>query len=373
MEGMVIESFWTNKRVFVTGHTGFKGTWLIQFLSSLGAKVGGYALAPTTSPSFYEQVDVRSIESTFADIRDYETLRAKIADFQPEIILHMAAQPLVIDGYSNPLETYEVNTMGTVNLLEAARPCSSVRSIIIITTDKCYKNVADNRRAFVETDRLGGADPYSSSKACCELVTESYYESFFKNQNIGVATARAGNVIGGGDWASYRLIPDLIRSIETKTQANIRYPKAVRPWQHVLDALSGYLVLAQELHQSPQKFSGAWNFGPSLDVTATVEDVITLMNNNFRKLKKDLTQISISIPSNQTKYTESNFLMLDSSKAQEHLKWQPRWDLQSSLEKVVQWYDAYLNKSCLNKITMEQIREHRIGPYENLAEISSAA
>ena len=255
-------SFWQGRRVFLTGHTGFKGTWLALWLQQLGAQVTGYALSPATSPNLYGLAQVADgMTSIFGDVRDPSALASALKAAQPEIVIHMAAQALVRYGYQNPVETYATNVMGTVNVLEAVRACPSVRSIVCVTSDKCY----DNKEWFWgyrENEALGGYDPYSSSKAAAELVTSAYRDSYLRDQGVGVASARAGNVIGGGDWAADRLVPDVLRAFAEGRPALIRNPDAIRPWQHVLEPLSGYLSLAQHLHEKPIEIAGAWNFGP---------------------------------------------------------------------------------------------------------------
>lgn len=345
-------AFWSKKNVFLTGHTGFKGSWLSLILSELGANVCGYALPPHTQPNLYSQLNIDSVvNSTIADIRNRTVLKKTLLSSQPEIVIHMAAQPLVISGYKDPIETYDVNVMGTASLLDAARSCGSIKALLVITTDKCYQNNENNHSAFIESDPMGGLDPYSSSKACCELLTHAFHHSYFEHQNIGVATARAGNVVGGGDWASHRLIPDLIRSIQKKDKIKIRYPHAVRPWQHVLDALNGYILLTQALYQFPQKYSGSWNFGPGIQSVATVSDVINFLHSEIS---------DVAIDYNKTQYHEASFLALDSSKAQQELGWQAQWDLPQTLKKVANWYLAYLHKEDLLNITKQQIQEYRI-------------
>jgi CDP-glucose 4,6-dehydratase len=268
MEGMVVNlDFWIGRRVFLTGHTGFKGSWLSLWLQSLGAQVTGFALAPPTRPNLFEQAAVASgMTDLRGDIRDYQILRAALQENRPEVVIHMAAQPLVKQSYENPIETYSTNVMGTVNLLEAARAVPSVRAIVNVTTDKCYEN-QEWVWGYREHEPLGGYDPYSNSKACSELVTASYRSSFFTPEHwdrhqLGLASARAGNVVGGGDWAVNRLIPDILRSYEVGTALSIRNPEAIRPWQHVLEPLRGYLMLAEKLISDGPHFSQAWNFGP---------------------------------------------------------------------------------------------------------------
>ena len=276
VENLVVNlSFWKNKRVLVTGHTGFKGGWLSLWLAELGAQVHGYALPPNTSPSFFEECTLRPrlASSTIADIRDADTLSSTLKSAQPEIIFHLAAQPLVRHSYAQPVETYAVNVMGTVNLLEAVRTTPSVRAVVNVTTDKCYEN-HERDLPYSETQALGGHDPYSSSKGCSELVTAAYRRSFLAPNNIHVATARAGNVIGGGDWAADRLIPDFLRALDQHQTVVIRSPHATRPWQHVLEPVSGYMVLAEKLFTHGQQFAQAWNFGSHVQDTQSVQWIV---------------------------------------------------------------------------------------------------
>jgi CDP-glucose 4,6-dehydratase len=259
---VIDQGFWKGKRVFLTGHTGFKGSWLSLWLASLGVTVRGYALNPLTSPSLFNEARINEvIESKIGNILDQKMLHKSMVEFNPDILIHMAAQPLVRYSYEEPIETYEVNVIGTAKVLEVARSCVNLKAIINITTDKCYEN-DECSRAYTESDPMGGYDPYSSSKGCAELVTSAYRRSFLKNQGIGIASVRAGNVIGGGDWADDRLIPDILRSFEKNEPVIIRNPKATRPWQHVLEPLSGYLVLAQKLYKDQDKYAQGWNFGP---------------------------------------------------------------------------------------------------------------
>ena len=270
-------SFWNGKRVLITGHTGFKGSWLCMWLNKLGAVVSGLSLNESVSnPNLFTALNINYlVMDNRGDISDYQTCFDTVKKTKPEIVIHMAAQPLVRLSYSNPLQTYNTNVLGTANLLEAIRECESVQSIIVITTDKCYENI-EKDYAYVETDALGGYDPYSSSKACAEHVVSAYYRSFFKDNEVGLATARAGNVIGGGDWASDRLVPDMIRSWSKDNKVLIRHPEATRPWQHVLEPLCGYLTLAENLWVQPNEFSNAWNFGPDQHSVKTVQDTIEI-------------------------------------------------------------------------------------------------
>ena len=351
--------FWRNKRVFLTGHTGFKGSWLSIWLHSLGAKVTGYALAPPTKPSLYESADVRRIvHSVYEDIRDYKTLQAAVQESGAEIVIHMAAQPLVRDSYFNPVETYETNVMGTVNLLEAIRKSDGIRAVVNVTTDKCYEN-REWIWGYREDDPLGGFDPYSSSKACSEIVTNAYLRSFFNSENhnshgVALASARAGNVIGGGDWGQDRLLPDCFRSLLSGRRIVIRNPLATRPWQHVLESLSGYLLLAEALYKKGQAYAGAWNFGPFDDEAKPVEWIV-------RKIceKWEGSSGYEVVPDNQLH--EAHYLKLDCSKAKAFLGWYPLWRLEAALDKSVAWYKAYMRdegSKNLRNICLQQIEEY---------------
>jgi len=274
---MIDQEFWKGKRVFLTGHTGFKGSWLSLWLFSLGAKVRGYALNPPTSPSLFNEAKIASIiDSQIGDIRDQKSLYKSMTEFNPDILIHMAAQPLVRYSYDVPIETYEVNVIGTVKVLEVARSCSNLKAIVNITTDKCYEN--DGRsEGYKEDDPMGGYDPYSSSKGCAELVTSAYRRSFLQDQGVALASVRAGNVIGGGDWACDRLIPDILRSFESGDPVIVRNPEAIRPWQHVLEPLSGYLILAQNLYANQKEYAEGWNFGPNDDDARPVSWILDKM------------------------------------------------------------------------------------------------
>lgn len=355
---MNTSGFWKNKKVFLTGHTGFKGSWMAMWLSQLGAEVKGYSLEPPTEPSLFIEANVEGlVKSEINDIRDYDKLSLSIKNFSPDIVIHMAAQPLVRASYNLPLETYEINVMGTANILEASIKSSSVKAVVNITTDKCYEN-REIDIAYKETDPMGGFDPYSSSKGCAELVTSAYKESFFKNNNIGIASVRAGNVIGGGDWAEDRLIPDILRAFESNKPVIIRNPQATRPWQHVLEPLSGYLLLAENLYNFPSEFSEGWNFGPNYN---DVKPVGSILNHITRLWPGSSWQLDTTENPH-----EANLLKLDISKAKLKLNWKPTWNLETSLEKIVQWHRDWLSQSnntqdiCMNEI-QQYIKDSRNG------------
>jgi CDP-glucose 4,6-dehydratase len=351
-------SFWRGKRVFLTGHTGFKGGWLSLWLGSMGAKVTGYALAPNTNPNFFEVANVAEDleKSHIADIRDLENLQKVIADAKPEIVIHMAAQPLVRYSYVNPVETYATNVMGTVHVLESIRYVDSVRAAVIVTTDKCYEN-KEWAWGYRENEPMGGYDPYSNSKGCAELVTSAYRQSYFSPEKyskhqVAIASARAGNVIGGGDWSEDRLIPDAIKAFEGKESLVIRNPLATRPWQHVLEPLSGYLVLAQALYQKGVNFDGAWNFGPRDEDARSVQEVINLLIKNWGSVAS-WTQDQSEQPH------EAHSLRLDCSKARQFLNWTPRWSLEQAIENITQWQHAYQKQSNMREISLQQISKYQ--------------
>lgn len=356
--GVVDPVFWNGKRVFLTGHTGFKGGWLSLWLSSMGAKVTGYALAPNTTPHFFEVAKVASDleQSHIADIRDLESLQKAMTDAKPEIVIHMAAQPLVRYSYVNPVETYATNVMGTVHVLESIRALDCVRATVIVTTDKCYEN-KEWAWGYRENEPMGGHDPYSNSKGCAELVTAAYRHSYFSPEKhtkhkVAIASARAGNVIGGGDWSEDRLIPDAIKAFEAKEVLVIRNPLATRPWQHVLEPLSGYLVLAQALYQEGVQFDGGWNFGPRDDDARTVQEVINLLIQNWGSLAS-WTQDQSEQPH------EAHALKLDISKARQYLCWTPRWNLEQAIKKIVQWQQSYQNQGNMHAISLKQIANYQ--------------
>ena len=345
-----------NRKVLITGHTGFKGSWLCILLNKLGAHVYGYALDPPTNPSLYIEANIDEfVKSFIGDIRNLEYLQEVMSKVQPEIVIHMAAQPLVRESYKIPVETYAVNVMGTVNLLEVCRNTPGVKAIINVTTDKCYEN-REWHWGYRENEPMGGYDPYSNSKGCSELVTASYRNSYFnpKNYNdhgVAVASVRAGNVIGGGDWANDRLIPDFIRAITRGEEIKIRSPYAIRPWQHVLEPLSGYLSLAAKLYSDGSQFADAWNFGPDDRDAKNVEWI----TNNICKIWGE--GASFSIDTNPQPH-EANYLKLDCSKAKAELNWIPKWNIETTLKSIVDWNKAFLKGKDIRKVTSEQINTY---------------
>ncbi len=329
-------SFWQNKKVLITGHTGFKGGWLSLILKESGAKVIGYALKPSTKPSFYQSVGLEEkVTSIFGDIRNLKEITKAVKKYKPEIVFHLAAQPLVRESYKNPVETYETNVIGTANVLEAVRNTNSVKVVVCITTDKCYQN-NEWVWPYREDDKLGGHDPYSSSKACSELVISSYRNSFFnsKNNKVFIASARAGNVIGGGDWSKDRLIPDIIKSVFGKKNLEIRNPNSIRPWQHVLDPLFGYITLAEKLWKKGTEFAEAFNFGPDNDEVVPVKEVLKHLQNSLNK--------KIAIKKSTAKNPhEAGLLLLDSSKAKRKLNWQGKLKIAEAVKFTADWYNAF--------------------------------
>lgn len=347
-------SFWENKKVFITGHTGFKGAWLSLWLKKLGAQVTGYALEPPTNPSLFTLSNLaEDIHSITADVRDFETLQKAFEENSPEIVFHLAAQALVRRSYMVPIETYETNVLGTVHLLEAVRQVGTVKAVVMVTSDKCYENMGWGR-GYRETDRLGGYDPYSNSKACSELVVSAYRTSFFQPDNyashrVAIASVRAGNIVGGGDWAEDRLIPDCMKAILDEQKIVVRNPDAVRPWQHVLDPLNGYMMLAQGLYENGVTFSGAWNFGPEEEDALPVEDIV-------KKLCKLWGKKAVyEIRSNPNAVHEAELLKLDCEKAKTQLKWSPVWRIDTALKSVVDWYQGFQNRANVKELCLGQI------------------
>ena len=351
-----LSKFWKGKKVFLTGHTGFKGTWFSIFLNLLGAKVMGYSLKPNTAPNFYNLIKLNKLnhKSVIGDIRDYNKLKKSILKFSPDFVVHMAAQPLVRESYVNPKYTYEVNTMGTINILNILNDINFIKSALIITTDKVYSN--DNKKNFFkEDDLLNGTDPYSNSKSCAELAVNSYNKSFFKEKKIFVATARAGNVIGGGDFSKDRIIPDYFRSLLKNQEIILRSPNSIRPWQHVLDPLYGYLLLLERLHNKQVIGGSSFNFGPNNNSNKTVNEVINLINKNFGN------SVKIIKKNNNSKiYNESKVLMLNSSKSKTTLKWRPKYNLEQSIKLTSLWSKELINKknNDILKISQDQIRNY---------------
>lgn len=355
MENMVmpsapsLDSIFSGRSVFVTGHTGFKGTWLTLWLARLGAKVTGYALTPDTRPNLFDLTGMadRLAQHVLADVRDLPQLTAAMQAAAPDIVFHLAAQPLVRLSYREPVFTWATNVMGTVHVLEAVRACPTVKAVIVITTDKCYQN-QEHARPYQEDDPLGGNDPYSASKAGAELVVHSYRKSFFSQGGPLLASARAGNVIGGGDWSADRLIPDAVRAIASGQPLRVRNPAATRPWQHVLEALHGYLLLASHLLDGKTFYADAFNFGPDATDNLSVETVLASLYRHWPELAWQLDPLAAQGPH------EAHLLSLDSSKARRLLGWSPRWDLATGLEKTATWYRTVLHHPDKVRIITEQ-------------------
>jgi len=353
MSKSIDPAFWHGKKVFITGHTGFKGSWLSLWLQSLGATIKGFALEPPTNPSLFVEARVsEGMESEIGDIRDLESIKSSMVAFNPDIVIHMAAQPLVRLSYRDPVQTYATNVMGTVHVLEAARLCVQLKAIVNVTTDKCYEN-REWVWGYRENEPMGGHDPYSSSKGCSELVTSAYRNSYFSVPGAAaLASARAGNVIGGGDWAEDRLIPDILRAFEKNQPVIIRNPKATRPWQHVLEPLSGYLMLAEKLYKEGSMFAEAWNFGPQDEDVKPVEWILNQMVDQWgtgARWKLD----------DDPQPHEAQLLKLDISKANAKLKWTPQWDLKKSLVSIVEWHQHWLKDDDIRQMTQSQIQQYQ--------------
>ncbi len=351
LEGLVMtidKEFWKNKKVFITGHTGFKGSWLCVWLNKLGASVSGYALAPPTTPSLYDTANVSSCVNSFiGDIRDLKQLSSVLQEVEPDIVIHMAAQSLVRESYSDPIGTYTTNVIGVANLLEAVRCISSVKCVLNITSDKCYEN-KEWLWGYRENDILGGHDPYSSSKACAELISNAYRQSFFHESEIALATARAGNVIGGGDWAKDRIIPDAISSFIENKPLHVRNQNAIRPWQHVLEPLSGYLLLCEKMVKQPVNFTGAWNFGPNDRDAQPVSSLVDILTERWGNGAQWYSNKEDSLH-------EAHYLKLDCSKVKSLLNWKPVWSLERSVDETVNWYKAWHQKFDMAEYTLRQI------------------
>jgi len=340
-------NFWKNRKVLITGHTGFKGSWLSLWLQHLGAKVTGISLDPPTTPSLYQQAVVANgMTSLRQDVRNGEALKKLFQQQQPEIVFHLAAQPLVRYSYNAPVETYETNVMGTLHVLEAIRTIDSVQASVFVTTDKCYQN-REWYWGYREIDLIGGHDPYSSSKGAAELLIASYRDSYLSN----IASVRAGNVIGGGDWAEDRLIPDIIRAFQKNETVSIRNPNAIRPWQHVLEPLAGYMQLAEQMIVKPKQYAQAWNFGPNDEDAKPVEWIVKQIAQQWGD--------SANWKTDQADHPhEAHYLKLDCSKAHAELNWQPKWNLQTTLQKIIIWHQAEIEKKNMREITLSQIEAY---------------
>jgi CDP-glucose 4,6-dehydratase len=352
VKAQIDSAFWQGKRVFLTGHTGFKGSWLSLWLVHMGAIVKGFSLAPPTTPSLFEVANIAQIiDSEIGDIRDVNCIATSMAMFKPDIVIHMAAQSLVRLSYDEPLTTYSTNVMGTLHVLEAARQCSSLRAIVNVTTDKCYEN-REWEWGYREHEAMGGHDPYSNSKGCAELITSAYRNSYFnKPDSPALASARAGNVIGGGDWAKDRLIPDILRAFEKNEPVVIRNPQATRPWQHVLEPLSGYLVLAQALFEHGHQYAQGWNFGPRDEDVEPVAWILDQMVNTWGN------GASWQLDTGEHPH-EAKYLKLDISKVNTHLHWSPSWRLQHTLDKIIAWQRAWLAHEDMNSYSISEIKQY---------------
>ena len=345
------KEFWKDKNIFITGHTGFKGSWLSVWLNELGANVTGYSLSKPTDPSMFETLSLeKKVNTVFGDVRNYDKLKAQVIIAKPDIVIHMAAQALVLESYNNPVDTYETNLMGTVNIMNAMREVPSIKAFINVTSDKCYENI-ENFISFKEDDALGGIDPYSSSKACAELITSAYRHSFYKD-TVAIATARAGNVIGGGDWALNRVIPDFIKKINQNQKLTIRNPNSITPWQFVLEPLSGYLKLAEKLFSEGPAFSEPWNFGPDSQDGKSVEWLISKFDKEYGGGG------NFEIESKNNPPYEANYLNLDCSKSIKRLDWTPKLSIEQSISMTCAWYkNFYENNLDMYAFSVDQINQ----------------
>lgn len=349
-----LKKFWKNKKVFITGHTGFKGSWMTMIFNLLGAKVYGYSLKPERS-SLYNLVNIDKImtKSSIGDLRDYKKLKEAIYKISPDFLIHMAAQPLVRHSYDHPKYTYEVNTMGTLNILNILNEIETVRNVLIITTDKVYKNI-NKKKYFKEVDELGGIDPYSNSKACAELVCKSYFDSFFSKKKISCVTARAGNVIGGGDFSKNRIIPDFFRAFKSNKKLVLRYPNAIRPWQHVIEPLYGYILLLMSISKQKKPVYDAWNFGPKKINNLKVKKIISILNKNFQNPVYIINKFN-----KKNTYKESDVLKLNSEKAKKTLNWKPTYTIDETIKLISEWHEILLkDKKKLLKTSQKQILEY---------------
>jgi len=354
LKGKVNPTFWKGKKVFITGHTGFKGSWLSLWLQDMGAVVKGYALDPNTNPNLFTQAKVaQNMDSEIGDITDLNHISESMKIFNPDVLIHMAAQPLVRLSYQEPVLTYTTNVIGTVNVLEAARKCTNLKAIVSVTTDKCYEN-KEWPWGYRETEPMGGHDPYSSSKGCVELVTVAYRKSFFNDENSAfLASARAGNVIGGGDWSADRLIPDILKAFEKNEPVIVRNPMSTRPWQHVLEPLSGYLVLAQHLFEDGSSFAEGWNFGPKDEDCKPVSWILD------RMVTKWGDGASWELDKNNNNPHEAGYLKLDCSKAAMRLNWYPKWNLEHTLESIINWHQHYIAQKNIQEQCLLEIAKYQ--------------
>ena len=360
---MITPSFWQGKKILLTGHTGFKGSWLSLWLQKLGADVIGLSLSPESKPNLYEEANIeQGMTSIIGNICDLELVKNTLQQFKPEIVFHLAAQALVLNSYDDPVETYQTNVMGSLNILEAIKECNSVKSVIMVTTDKCYEN-QERQRPYRESDRLGGHDPYSSSKACAELLISSYRHSFFAKANsASIASVRAGNVIGGGDWAQNRLISDIVSAYNSQQTLKIRYPDAVRPWQHVLEPLHGYLLLAEKLYiDKDNRYTQAWNFGPMDESVRPVSWIADYFSQRW-------TTFNWEIDGNEQLH-EAGILKLDCTKAHEFLSWQPNWTINEAIEKIISWTERFNNNDDMKQTCLEQI-EQFVDEYKHTVKVN---
>ena len=342
------KDFWKNKKVFITGHTGFKGAWLCLWLHFLGAEIAGYSLPPNKKNLLFKKLNLKKrIKNIYGDICNLQKLKRSIKNFDPDIVFHLAAQPLVIDSYKRPIYTFNTNVIGTANLMNCCTKLSGLKTILIITSDKCYENINSNKK-FKEDDKLGGDDPYSASKAACEILVNSFAKSFLNN--IGVATVRSGNVIGGGDMAKNRLIPDIINSLLNKKNLTLRNPNSTRPWQHVFEALNGYILLAEKLTKNSKKFSGAWNFGPKKD-NISVKDIVDKFSHTWgSKVEFKFKELK--------NYKEKKYLSLDSKKAYENLGWKNKMNINDSILQIVEWHKHAKGKKDINNFSLNQLKNY---------------
>lgn len=350
--------FWQDKRVFITGHTGFKGSWLSLWLQSLGAKVTGFSLNPPSETNLFEVANVsQTMQSIHGDLRDADSLEKALLASEADIVFHLAAQALVLNSYQNPVETYSTNVMGTVNLLEAVRKSTTVKSVVIVTSDKCYDN-KEWHWGYRENDAMGGFDPYSSSKGCAELVTDSYRNSFFNPEKhhehgVAIASARSGNVIGGGDWADGRLIPDVIRAFAKHEPVRLRNPASIRPWQHVLEPLRGYMLLAERLFVHGKSYAEAWNFGPNEIDTKSTGWLVEKMAESWNE------DVACLIQPNENELHEAVYLRLDCAKSRSKLGWYPIWSIEDAVVNVTSWYQAYQNDEDMQAFSLNQIQKYQ--------------